>query len=646
MKTPINSGWQTNVSIFNQTDLGDIQKSIESYLPDSSESQASAWRESIRILQREFNGLIANDSGAEDFNIILEYKLPYDGRRPDAIILAKGLVFVLEFKGKETPDLADLDQVSAYARDLKAYHRECHDKRVIPVLVPTRASHKAVERTEIQVVGPKHLSELLSQLLDENSGSTMPLESFISENAYAPLPTLVEAARELFESQTIREIWSAKAATDPAVESISSIVKRAAETKTRHLVLITGVPGAGKTLVGMQAAHDEDIDQYSVPREGSKPTVSGLYLTGNGPLAQVLQYEFQKAGGGGATFVRHIKEYLNYYIPNPDRIPSEHLLVFDEAQRAFSPDRVEDIHPNWRADLIHSEPELFTQTCDRIPEWSVLVGLIGQGQEIYIGEEAGLIQWREALENSEDPSRWTIHAPSALQDIFEGSIVSNSWNEALNLSIEIRFHQSKYLHEFVHELLINNNPDVTSKIAEKIQAPQGHQIDGMRMYLTRDLNKAKQYLVERYANAPEARYGIISSSRDKALVKLGVTSSRFPSYLLGQWFCDAAENPKSCRNFNDSITEFDCQGLELEMAIVGWGTDFIRENNQWTDRLAKGYRPKGITKPKNPFQMRVNAYRVLLTRGRDGLIVYIPSELEELNETYKYLLKSGFTLMT
>ncbi|MDB4703367.1 hypothetical protein OAF52_02090, partial [bacterium] len=146
------SGWQSDITTFLATDAGNIQKSLEAYISDSSDSQKVAWRDSVRILQCEFRTLLKSDSSSNNFNVILEYKLPYEGRRPDAVILAKDIVFVLEFKGKESSDLADLDQVSAYTRDLKAYHRECHEKEVIPILVPTRASHKPVNRYGVQVV--------------------------------------------------------------------------------------------------------------------------------------------------------------------------------------------------------------------------------------------------------------------------------------------------------------------------------------------------------------------------------------------------------------------------------------------------------------------------------------------------------------
>ena len=310
------------------------------------------------------------------------------------------------------------------------------------------------------------------------------------------MPSLVEAARELFNSGTIREIWRARASTDPAVETIAAVVREAASTKTRHLVLVTGVPGSGKTLVGMRAVHDQSLSDLAVTRRDGKPAVPGLYLTGNGPLAEVLQYELRKGGGGGATFVRHIKEYLNRYILHPNWEPPEHLLLFDEAQRAFSADKVADTHRDWEIQSIANEPELFIRVCDRIPEWSVLVGLIGEGQEINVGEEEGLGQWRKALEIS--PNDWIVHAPVHLQELFSGPGIETHLQTALGLDTKIRFHRATRIHEFVNAILATGDPLAASQVAQSVRAPGDKLVDGLKLYLTRDLTLGKEYLWERY----------------------------------------------------------------------------------------------------------------------------------------------------
>jgi hypothetical protein len=624
-----------------------IQGSLEDFVREYSDEQSAAWREGIVLLQREAGELLDSRQQAHLYSAILEYQLPYDGRRPDAVVLAEGAVVVLELKGKIRPSQADLDQAAAYARDLRAYHRECHERDVIPILVPTRAAGSTANHDGVLVAAPDQLDRVVSEVASRSAGEGPSLGDFLADRAYCPLPTLVQAARELFFSKTLREIWRARAATDPAVEAISAIAHEAARTKTRHLVLITGVPGAGKTLVGMRAVHSHYLDDLAVPRENGKPTVPGMYLTGNGPLAEVLQYELRRAGGGGQTFLRHIKWYLDRYIPRPDRIPQEHLLVFDEAQRAFSPDRVADIHRDWKHAWIASEPELFVQVCDRAPEWSVLVGLIGSGQEIHLGEEEGLTQWRSALDRSPQKDRWTIHAPGSLRGVFKASSLKTRWSSVLSLDTEIRFHKSTHLDSFIEHLLVKGDARGAAHLAKLIVAPEGRTVDGMRLYLTRDLEDARSYLRERYAESSEARFGIIASSRDRDLPRFGVPNDYMATknVKIGPWFAEPGADPRSCRQLTHAVTEFGCQGLELDMALVAWGTDLMRESNAWSIRKARRYQARGRTRVVDPFGMRLNAYRVLLTRGRDGALVFVP-DLSELDETYEYLKASGFTLLT
>jgi hypothetical protein len=602
-----------------------------------------AWDESIPLLQKEAGEILAVRETAPGYGAILEYRLPLEERRPDVVLLADGAVVVLELKGKEAHTQADLDQAAAYARDLSAYHASCQERTVEAVLVPTRASAVPVMQDGVWVVGPAGLDVLIERMATEARGSQIDLRQFLDAQAYRPLPDLVEAARELFLSRTVREIWRAKAVTDPAVDAMSAIAHEAARDGRRHLVLITGVPGAGKTLVGMRAVHARYLDDLAVPRKGKKPTVPALYLSGNGPLCEVLQYELRKAGGGGKTFVRHIKGYLDYYVPHPEREPTEHMLVFDEAQRAFSADMVADKHRDWPASVVRSEPELFVDICERIPEWSVLVGLIGGGQEIHLGEEEGLGQWRRALETCREPSRWTVHAPVGVEDVFGGSSLRIQWNPLLNLDTAIRFHLAGDMHRFVEGLLGPDNATMVRQLSEYLWAPRGDTAMGIRLWATRDLAVGKRYLRDRYAEDISARYGLMASARDKCLPAFGVDNEyqATKNIKIGAWFTEGEEHPMSCRRLEKPVTEFQAQGLELDMGLLAWGTDYIRKDDVWSDRNARKYRPSGRTRPRDPFQMRQNAYRVLLTRGRDGTIVFVPP-LRELDETWEHLLASGF----
>jgi len=230
------AGWSSEFPEFCEAKPIRIRGALEDFVRDYSPEQAAAWREEIPLLQREAGELLDRREKATGYGAILEYRLPYDERRPDVVVLAEGAVVVLELKGKESPSRADLDQVAAYARDLRAYHRECHERKVTAVVVPTRSVGIACEEDDVHIVAPDRLDEVVGALADEAGGPGPELTRFLDSNAYCPLPTLVEAARELFESRTVREVWKAKASTDPAVKAIRSIAYEAARTSTRHLV--------------------------------------------------------------------------------------------------------------------------------------------------------------------------------------------------------------------------------------------------------------------------------------------------------------------------------------------------------------------------------------------------------------------------
>ncbi len=377
------------------------------------------------------------------------------------------------------------------------------------------------------------------------------------------------------------------------------------------------------------------LDDLAVPREDGKSTVPAVFLSGNGPLVEVLQYELREAGGGGKTFVRGVRDYVRRYSGKKSLIPPEHVLIFDEAQRAFDADKADMTHskmPGFEGGK--SEPEHFIEFAERIPEWCVVVGLIGSGQEIHVGEEAGLIQWRHAIEGCGAPGDWEVHCPPEAAAIFAGSEMRKRVSPELSLDTEIRFHLATDIHYFVSSILEGNAEEAaeTAGLLER---------QGYHLRITRDLETAKEYLRERYAEHPEARYGLLASSKDKDLIRFGITND-FQStrrVRFGPWYGDSGESADSCRRLHKVVTEFGAQGLELDAVLLAWGTDLMIEDGTWSNRRARGY-VRGA-KVKDPFKLRINAYRVLLTRGRDATIVYVPP-LEDLDETFEYLVEAGF----
>lgn len=635
MSSDAGRGWDSDLETFRNTEARAIIERLSAFVRDASEAQVRAWKDAVPPLQREASELIEHGEpgAAKDQHTILEYQLPLDSRRPDVVLLVHGAVVVLELKGKEEATQADLDQAAAYARDLRCYHRDCEHVPVHAVLVPMRMKGRAPRRQGVFICGPDALDDLISQLDRSADRRRIPRDRFLEDEAYRPLPTLVQAARELFQHHALRRVKTAAASTDPACERIASIIRHAAATKSRHLVLLSGVPGAGKTLVGLQTVHAHWLDDLAVPRKDGKPTVPAVFLSGNGPLVEVLQYEL-RAVGDGRTFVRPVKDYVERYSRRADLVPPEHVLVFDEAQRAWDAEYVRHKHDKPGK----SEPEHFIEFAQRIPDWCVVVGLIGGGQEIHVGEEGGLGQWRSAVEGAGHAQAWSVHAPPAMRPIFEG--IQGSFNACadLNLERELRFHLTKDVHRFVAGVVDGVSAHESRRVAETLLA------GGLQLRITRDLTRAQSYLRERFDGDPNARFGLVASSRDRDLTRFRVYNDFQSTKRVhaGPWYGEDESAPgrRSCRLLQDCMTEFGTQGLELDGSLLAWGTDFMMERGSWSDAKARGFRKSG-PQPRDRMQLRRNAYRVLLTRGRSVCVVFVP-ELAELDETHRYLVDSGF----
>lgn len=612
-----------------------VRGRLQDFLPDVDVSQVRAWDDSIPKLQREVAESLDADAGAATYSAILEYQLPLEFRRPDVLLLVGSAVIVLELKGKQEPSQADVDQTAAYARDLRAYHRDCDGRPVYAVVVPTRARGYVGERDGVHIAGPDAIDALIANFSDARDRAPLSAEAFLDSGAYRPLPTLVQAARELFTTGTLRDIWRARANTDPAVDRIETIIRGAAAHGRRRLILLTGVPGAGKTLVGLRLAHAHYLDDLAVPRaDGRKPTAPAVFLSGNGPLVQVLQYQMKQAGGDGKTFVRDVKGYVQTY-SRPGTAPAEHVLIFDEAQRAWD---AEMVAAKGHTSSGKSEPEHFVQFAQRIPQWCAIVGLIGTGQEIHLGEEGGLALWRKAVEESHMPGEWEVHGPPQLAELFADSNVPFVASPALALDAEIRFHLAQDVHPFV-DALLRGAPQAARQHAARL----GEQ--GFHLRMTRRLDIAKGYLRERYAEHPLARFGLVASSRDKDLMHFGVRNDfNWTKHVkVGPWYVEGEGSATSCRQLEEVVTEFAAQGLELDAALLCWGSDLAWEGERWSSSRARGYR-KG-SPVRDPHRLRLNAYRVLLTRGRDGTIVFVPP-IAVLDQTWEYLKACGIAEVT
>jgi Uncharacterized conserved protein (DUF2075) len=632
-----NFGWLTTLREIAAEDPTDIRHSLEGFVRDAGPGQRSAWNNSIPIVRDASVRATTAFPSAGAHSIFFEYELPREGgRRPDVVVLENGTVVVVEFKGKESATRGDLDQVAAYARDIRNYHSESHGRFVLPVLVPERYAGARRKYDDVEVVSPGELDKLLVEVSRDSAGGAIDAEVWACGD-YAPLPALIQAARDIFDKRPLPFIRRAQSAGIPeALEYLVTTAHLAAKSKSRHLVLLTGVPGAGKTLVGLQFVHHGGLDDLAVRAADRPRGASAVFLSGNGPLVRVLQHALRGPSGEEKIFVEGIKQYLKHYaLRKRPRVPPEHILVFDEAQRAWDAEQIREKH-----EVEGSEPDLVIGLATTIPEWAMVLGLIGEGQEIHKGEEGGIQQWAAAVSASANPGEWTVHGPPRLRSHFVDRGLRYELQRALDLTVTLRSHLSSELYAWVAGVL--QADDLAAPKLAAIAATIRQQ--GFSMYITRDKTGAAKYVRERYAGMPNRRFGWLASSRAHNLEALAIDNSFQTTKRLkeGPWYNDPPDSPFSCCALQTVATEFASQGLELDLPIVCWGDDLYREAGVWKvaeRRLRGSYR--------NPDQLRINSYRVLLTRGRDGLVVFVPpDQADGMDATAEFLEKCGLVQLS
>lgn len=590
-----------SIANFNKTNEKDFMQTIrtnfnEEHVLKLHKEQIFAWLDSYRVMKK-----ISLDP---NINIIFEYVLPYEGgRRPDVILLSKELLIVLEFKMKNRIKEEDVDQVSAYARDLREYHYETRDKKVIPILVLTNTTNLNEKINNVICISDDMLQDTLDNIYTENINPT-PLDIWINSK-YEPLPTIVEAARTFMKNEELPNIRRVNSTCIPqTLENLKELTDYARENKKHTIAFVTGVPGSGKTYLGLQYVYEIE-------------KINSVYLSGNGPLVDVLTDALNSR-----VFVKSLHKIIDEYLRSGAYDFKTNVIVFDEGQRAWDNKQMENKN---KGNL--SEPEVMIKLCEERLDWCVLLILVGEGQEINTGENSGIKLWNKAIKNG--TKDWDIICPPNLYSYFEdGSLIDNIDSSSFNLTISLRSHLSGTVSQFVN-YLIDGDLENASKLSDSIFA------EGYNMYCTRDLESAKSYCRDRYEDEPNKKYGLIASSKSRILPRYGM-DNRFEATRInyGKWFNNPSDDPKSCCALNKVVTEFGVQGLELDMPIVGWETDMIWEGDEW-----KKYIPnQDENSEKNTY--RRNTYRVLLTRGRDGFIVFVPND-SQLDPVYDVLKEVG-----
>ncbi len=588
--------------------------------------QRNAWLAEIEILKEV---LAENPRG----HMFFEFSIPRMGKRADTILLRNGIIFVVEFKvGSGSFDQAAIDQVHDYALDLKNFHLGSHELPIVPVLVATKANAKPEQALWAPdgvaapvLVGVSGLAPALD-VQRPLSASEAPLEtSFWRAAGYRPTPTIIEAAEALYRSHNVEEISRSDAGAKnlkATSDRIAEVIEASKSQSRKSICFITGVPGAGKTLAGLNIAAkraERHEDEHAV------------FLSGNGPLVDVLREALARdqvaregirksdALRAVRRFVQNIHHFRDHYLDSSE-VPFEKVVVFDEAQRAWTVEQAAKFMQNRRGhdDFDMSEPEFLISVMDRHPDWCTVICLIGGGQEINTGE-AGLIEWLSALQKRFP--NWDVHASSLLEDRHYTVDASAAEmlgaphidkHSDLHLSVSMRSFRAEQLSAFVSQVL-DGDAHGAKQTLDQLK-------DRYPVVLTRSLPDAKTWLREQ-ARGSE-RYGLVASSGAYRLRPEGIHVKA--KIDPANWFLNDRSDVRSSYYLEEVATQFDIQGLELDWAGVCWDADLRWGGGSWQFHNFKGTKWQQVRDETKRLYL-LNAYRVLLTRARQGMVIYVPT---------------------
>ncbi len=635
---------ENNNSILGQLSLNHSNRQLE-------DLQKNAWVEQIKILKDQLSEL--------EGRIYFEFAIPRMGKRVDNIVIIKDLIFVIEFKvGDGGYENYAQTQVLDYTLDLKNFHEGSHNAKLIPVLVATKGTaedceiQNVLDHNEVVKSNKTNLRSFLHQFI-ENTSITFDYLSW-EKSIYKPTPTIVEAAQALYKGHNVEEISRSDSGAINLSKTATCLNRIIEDSKFNHLktiCFVTGVPGAGKTLAGLNIANDRmkaDEDEHAV------------FLSGNGPLVDVLREALARdlvlnskidgslikkedAKRKTNAFIQNIHHFRDEYLKHQIE-PTEKVVVFDEAQRAWNKKQVSSFMKRKKGieDFKMSEPEFLIDVMNRHQDWCTIVCLIGGGQEINTGE-AGLEEWVNSFKNKFKD--WNVHYSNLITESKNyirtkeqrSWLIENAKSETeLHLSVSVRSFRSEKLSSFVHELLevnIEKSKQLYSEIKNDFQ-----------ILITRDLAKAKNWIRNK-AKGSE-RTGLIASSGARRLRPLGIDVKNEIS--APNWFLNDKEDIRSSYFLEEIATEFDIQGLEIDWSCLAWGANFYLKNNSWKYQNFKGTKWMNINQEISKEYLK-NTYRVLLTRARQGMIIYIPrgSEIDHTRpsefykETWKYFKDIG-----
>lgn len=618
-------------------------------------SQTDSWNSFINLLKEnlpllESQGIDFNKSG-----VLLEYPIPRREKRIDCVLIVNDLIIVVEFKeGEDSHKQNDIVQVEDYCLDLRDFHAESKDRIIIPVLLATQARNiinSKVDTTDgVKRVYLTNESSVVDTLIDVNrtyssSTSGISFQQWDS-SSYAPTPTIIEAAQSLYAGKSVREISRSHAGAENLTRTTDAIIDAIKEARTSNskiICFITGVPGAGKTLAGLNIVHNKEFSDTGEEL--------GVFLSGNSPLIKVLtealarDFSNREKGSRGEarrkvkTFIQNVHRFIDEYYTDKSKSPIDKVVIFDEAQRAW-----DAAQSKRKFNRDFSEAEMMLDVMDRHSGWAVIVALVGGGQEINNGE-AGLPEWGKTI--TEKFSHWKI---AISNELLEGDHSTGNMTlfdvvpdnvdikriEALHLRVSIRAFRAQELSRFV-SLVLENNPS-------EARALLNTSLREYPLFITRSLQAAKQWL--QLQQRGSRRIGLVATSGARRLRPYGLDVKG--DLEVEEWFLNNDEDVRSSFALETPATEFAIQGLELDWTALCWDADLRRNNNQWDYKAFKGTKWMNVNQSEKQ-KFILNKYRVLMTRAREGMIIWVPEgEVEDdtrnpkyYNDIYEYLKSCG-----
>ncbi len=628
-------------------------------------TQRDAWIEQILILKESINDY--------DGMLFFEFSIPRMGKRVDVLLIIRHVIFVLEFKtGEKNFSPVAMEQVWDYALDLKNFHETSHQQILVPILIPTKAKDPGpitvYSQSQDNVINPiraipETLRNVITAILDWEDGKQIEPEEWL-KGRYLPTPTIIEAAKALYSQHNVEEIMKREADAQnlgTTKNIITEIIAESKVTQSKVICFVTGVPGAGKTLVGL------DIATTNMDKEKG---TSSVFLSGNGPLVDILRealtrdkYIRQKELGKRVrkgdilsqvkTFVQNVHHFRRDNLEDTIHPPNEHVAIFDEAQRAWNKEQTSKFVKSRLGitDFGKSEAEFLISCLDRHPDWATIICLVGGGQELNTGEE-GISAWLEATMKAFP--EWKVFISSRLTDseyaagnaiqILKGRNHVH-FLDALHLSVSMRSFRAEHLSTFVKHLL-DRDTNEACRFYKQIQ-------ETYPIVITRDLQKAKAWL-KKQARGTE-RYGMLVSSKALRLKPLSIDVRLAIDHV--QWFLNDRNDVRSSYFLEDAATEYKVQGLELDWACVVWDADFRHSKEGWGTFSLMHSEKKGTYWGNIHQEIRKkylkNAYRVLLTRARQGMVIVVPDGSDEditrkrifYNSTFDYLTQIGIKVL-